>query len=71
MFRPRARQNIILELGYFAARLGRARVCPLVAPGVETPSDYDGVVYVPLDATGGWRHTLLTELKEAGFEITF
>jgi predicted nucleotide-binding protein len=69
--RSRARQNVILELGYFTAKLGRARVCPLVAPDVETPSDFDGVAYVPLDAAGGWKFTLLRELKEAGFEITF
>lgn len=69
--RPRARQNVVLELGYFAARLGRDRVCPLVAPDVEMPSDFQGVAYVPLDAGGGWKFTLLTELKAAGFEITF
>ncbi|MCD6153547.1 MAG: nucleotide-binding protein, partial [Syntrophobacterales bacterium] len=36
---PRARQNVILELGYFMGRLGRSRVCALYDKGVELPSD--------------------------------
>lgn len=46
---PRARQNVILELGYFLAHLGQARVCALVTPGLETPSDFDGIVYIRMD----------------------
>jgi predicted nucleotide-binding protein len=40
---PRARQNVILELGCFTGRIGRDRVCALYENGVELPSDYDGV----------------------------
>ena len=47
--RRRARQNVILELGYFLAKLGRNKVCCLYLEGVEQPSDYDGVLYVPYD----------------------
>ena len=65
----RARQNVILELGFFLGKLGRARVCALVKGNVETPSDYDGVVYTPLDGTGGWKHKLIQELKAAGFGV--
>lgn len=43
-FEPRARQNVILELGCFIGQLGRERVCALVKKGVEWPSDYDGVL---------------------------
>lgn len=66
---PRARQNVILELGYFLGRLGRSRVCALYAEGVEVPSDYSGVVYVRIDSEGAWRFSLAKELKAAGFRV--
>src|ERR1700747_2078931 len=43
---PRARQNVILELGYFIGKLGRNRVCALYEPDVEMPSDITGMGYV-------------------------
>ena len=67
--KPRARQNVIFELGYFIGRLGRNRVCALYRPGVEIPSDYSGVLYVELDERGGWRLELAIEMKAAGFPI--
>lgn len=67
--KPRARQNVILELGYFLGKLGRSRVCALYSEGVEVPSDYSGVLFVPLDESGGWRLTLARELKAAGFTV--
>ncbi len=63
----RARQNVMLELGYFLGRLGRARVCALKKDGVEIPSDYDGVVWVPLDEHNGWQMRLIKELKAVGY----
>ncbi len=44
----RARQNVILELGFFLGKLGRDKVCVIYEEGVEIPSDYDGVVYIPV-----------------------
>ncbi len=67
--KPRARQNVILELGYFLGAIGRPRVCPLCVPGVEIPSDYDGVVYTPLDSNGAWKLMLARELKAAEFAV--
>jgi len=67
--RPRARQNVILELGYFAAKLGRKRLCVLKEDGVEEPSDILGIVYTEIDRSGAWRLTLGKELKAAGFNI--
>jgi hypothetical protein len=66
---PRARQNVILELGYFVGRLGRDRVCALLKGQIEIPSDYMGVVYTNFDEGGGWRQQLAKELKAAGYEI--
>ena len=63
----RARQNVIFELGYFLAHLGRARVCTLKKDGFEMPSDFEGVVWVPLDEYKGWQMRLIKELKAAGY----
>ena len=67
--KPRARQNVIFEFGYFIGKIGRKRVCALVQGDVEKPSDYDGVLYIPLDDSGGWKIELIKELKAAGFDV--
>lgn len=68
--RARARQNVILELGYFIGKLGRDRVCVLKTNGVEEPSDIHGVVYTPFDETGRWKFDLVRELKAAGYSVS-
>lgn len=65
----RARQNVLFELGYFAGKLGRKRVCALYAEGVEVPSDLAGVVWIALDAHDGWKMKVGKELTAAGFAI--
>ena len=65
--KPRARQNVILELGYFVGRLGRDKVCALYGDNVELPSDVLGVQYVELRS--GWEMELGRELRAAGMEI--
>jgi predicted nucleotide-binding protein len=67
--RDRARQNVILELGYFMGRLGRAKVCALYKGDVELPSDYQGIIYTKLDDAGGWKAKLAQELVEAKLPI--
>ncbi len=66
---PRARQNAILELGYFIGRLGRERVCAFHKDELEIPSDIAGVAYVAMDSRGNWRIELARELKTAGFDV--
>ncbi len=68
-FEPRPRQNVLLELGYFMARLGRDRVCALKRGDVEIPSDFAGVVWHEMDAGGAWRTSLGRELEAAGYAI--
>jgi predicted nucleotide-binding protein len=67
----RARQNVILELGYFLSKLGRKNVMALLDKNkvMELPSDYIGVLYTPFDSTGNWRYKLADELKSAGYKI--
>lgn len=65
---PRARQNVLLELGYFLGRLGRDKVCALKRGGVEIPSDFAGVVWESMDGNG-WKQALGRELEAAGHEI--
>jgi len=66
---PRARQNVIMELGYFMGRLGRSRVCALYKGGVELPSDYQGVLYIDMDTAGGWKAKLAQEFVQAKIPI--
>jgi predicted nucleotide-binding protein len=66
---PRARQNVVFELGYFLGRLGRDRVCALYESGVELPSDYEGIVYIPMHDAHGWQLLLAREIKASGLDI--
>lgn len=65
---PRARQNVVLETGYFMGKLGRDHVVLLADSGVEMPSDLSGVVYTN---TGDWKVELLKELKAMGYIVDF
>ena len=66
---PRARQNVMLELGYFMGRLGRKKVCALKRGDVELPSDFAGSVWVSMDDGPGWKLSLARELDAAGIDI--
>ena len=66
---PRARQNVILEFGYFWGRLGRKRLCVLYKEGVELPSDIRGIAYVPMDNFNGWQLKLGQEMQNAGLPV--
>ena len=67
----RARQNVILELGFFIGKLGRDRVVALVEPSdnFEFPSDYQGVIYIPFDKNGNWKFSLTKELMACGYKV--
>ncbi len=67
--RNRARQNVVFEHGYLMAKLGRENVCALVKGEIETPNDISGVVYVGLDPFGGWKNSVITELRACGYSV--
>jgi predicted nucleotide-binding protein len=66
---PRARQNVVGEMFWFAGRLGRDRVCALIKGEVEMPSDFAGVGYTDMDDRGAWKSELLKELDAAGYTV--
>jgi predicted nucleotide-binding protein len=66
---PRARQNVIFELGYFIGKLSRSRVCALYEEGVDIPSDYQGVIFIPIDKQERWKSDIVRELLAAGFNV--
>jgi predicted nucleotide-binding protein len=69
-FNYRARQNVILELGFFIGLLSRERVCCLYKGGVELPSDFAGVLHKEFNKTISeitWK--IRKELKAAGYNV--
>lgn len=65
--KPRARQNVIYELGFFRGHLGARHVCALYEDGVELPSDLSGVLYKPLSTD--WELPLAKEIADAGLSV--
>ena len=67
----RARQNVILELGFFLGKIGRERVMILHREdqNFEMPTDYEGVLYIPFNMAGSWRLRLVQELKACGYDV--
>lgn len=66
---PRARQNVVFEMGFFFGALGRDRVAVFLDPGVEEPGDVRGIVYTAIDPAGAWKMTLAREMDAAGLTV--
>lgn len=64
----RARQNVVLELGFFIGKLGKHRVCALKVGDIEIPSDLFGVLYIAAEQ-GDWKQQLARELLAANIPI--
>ncbi|MDP8210223.1 MAG: nucleotide-binding protein [Candidatus Stygibacter australis] len=58
----RARQNVILETGFFWGKYGRNKLIIIYEEGVEIPSDYHGVLYIPFK--DNWQEKLRKEIGE-------
>lgn len=65
----RARQNVVLEIGYFLGKLGKGKVRLLKKGDVEIPSDLQGILYTVYGSDGVWKMKLLKEIKDAGIDI--
>ncbi len=66
---PRARQNVVLELGYFMGRLERRRVTALVVGEVERPSDVDGILDVRWDDDDDWQRLVARNMRGSGLDV--
>ncbi len=67
---PRARQNVVMEMGMLIAAFGRERVAILKKGHVVVPSDANGIIY--LSFNNHVKETaakLCQRLGEAGFEL--
>jgi predicted nucleotide-binding protein len=69
LLKPRARQNVIFEFGYFIGLLGRNHVAALCEEGLDRPSDIDGILYTPIDKNGAWKQKIAKEIDAAGITI--
>ena len=67
-YKLRARQNVILEMGYFMSRLKRSNVFLLLEDDIELPSDINGVVYASVH--DNWKFMLVKELKNCGYQVS-
>lgn len=67
---PRARQNVVLEMGMLISALGRGNVAILKKGHLEVPSDVQGIIYLPFN-----EHVketvpkLVDRLRDAGFDL--
>jgi predicted nucleotide-binding protein len=71
VMRPRGRQNVVFELGFFFGKLGRDRVAVLLGEGVEKPSDIESLIYITMDKSGAWKLELARELRAAGIPVDY
>jgi len=68
--KPRARQNVVFEWGFFWGKFGGEHVAALYKENVELPSDLNGVLYIPFDEDGEWKMKLVQELQTVGFNLS-
>lgn len=67
---PRARQNVILEMGMVMAALGRQKMVILKKGALEMPSDANGILYIEFnDHVREIVPKLAQRLQGAGFQI--
>ena len=72
VYKSRVRQNVVLELGMFLAKLGREKVAILLKDDAnfEKPSDIQGLIYIPFqNKVDEVAISLIRELSRQGYSI--
>ena len=68
--RPRARQNVVLEMGMLISAIGRQNVAILKKGDLEIPSDADGILRIQFESHVKETITKLCDhLMQAGFQL--
>lgn len=67
----RARQNVIMEIGYFMGKLGKERIRLVKKGDTEIPSDLQGILYENYDEAGAWKMKIAKELIAVGIFVDF
>lgn len=68
---PRARQNVVLEMGMLISSIGRKNMAIIIKGHLEKPSDADGILYIAFN--NHVKETvprLANRLKESGFILS-
>lgn len=71
-YKSRVRQNVVLELGMFLAKLGREKFAILLKESLnfERPSDIQGLIYIPFEKkVDEVAINLIRELSKQGYSI--
>ena len=67
---PRARQNVVMEMGMLISAIGRKNVAILKKGHLDVPSNVDGIIYLPFnDHVKETVPKLVDRLREAGFHL--
>jgi len=67
---PRARQNVVLEMGMLISAVGRKNVAILKKQHLEVPSDAQGILYIPFnDHVKEAVPKLVDRLRSSGFVL--
>lgn len=65
--KSRARQNVILEYGFFVGVLGRENTFALVKNDIELPNDMSGLIYC--EYRDEWKIKISKSLTSRGYEV--
>jgi predicted nucleotide-binding protein len=70
LLKERARQNVVLEFGYFVGHLGRKNVFCLYKGDTELPSDMRGILHAQFrNSVKEARSDIIRELKGAHYDL--
>lgn len=67
----RAAQKVIFQFGYLLSHVGRKNMVILHSEDkeIDSPFDFDDLVYAPFDSKGLWKNALVKAMENAGIYV--